>query len=231
MYFKVGCFLGFLIHCVHVLKVCPKTAGNYCAGTLHFLEKGYNINVTEIRESSLVRATKAGLLLEFALKNPNYKRVRLPFTVEAILFAQANIFNDKSNPVHDCIILAMMFLLCTLARVSEALLHPHSAVHHHVKANEILFLVTCDDLNEPVFIDASVASLDTANKYTVLELVISRTSAKNDLVGAGNNFFFRSDDSKDFAQFCSKMLRLGQTSSPLSRRPFLFIPEHLGSKI
>jgi hypothetical protein len=137
--------------------------------------------------------------------------------VEAILFAANNILNDRLNPVLECIILTMMFMLCTLARVSETLLHPYVAAHQHVMAKE-LFLVSCDDSS--AFTDAATACLETADKYRVLELVISRTSAKNDLEGVGNNFSFRCDDSKyfNFVQRC--LFDWAKRARPKADEPF-----------
>ena len=193
--FMVSAFCGFIIHCVQDLGTKPSTAiSNYGPAALFFLENGLNVDVSSIKQSPTFRACKAGLTLEECLKNPQWKKDTLPFTVESILFAKQHIYNDPTNAVHTAIILNMEFQFTTLARISECILHPSAERHHHVCSEEVQFLIRskADPSTSSIYVSSHEVTSSLTNHYIVIDVIISRTSTKADCAGAGNNFSFSS---------------------------------------
>ena len=194
--FKVSVFLGFLIHCVHDRRVSAATAcTNYGPAALFMLEKVHNVDVSIIKSSPTVKAAKGGLTLEYALRNPDFKRGRLPYTVESLLFGKQQVFNDPANLVHEMIVLQQEFQLSTLARISEVLIHPGAHTHHHLRNDETVFAVQ-DGNNIVQYVGAAnVHIVDPTCNFRVIDVIITRSSAKNDISGLGNNFSFSGDGS------------------------------------
>ncbi len=195
--FIVTAFSGFIIYCVQEVGVKPSTAiGNYAAGALFYLENGLNVDVRAIKNSWTYRACKAGITLEETIKNPKWKTSKLPMTVESIVFAKSDVFNDSSDPVQKAIIVYFEFQFITLARVSECLLFPQAEAHHHLLSNEVQFMIRTGPIGRliTIYVAAHDVNMEMLTECELIDVIITRSSTKADYEGCGNNFSFSATD-------------------------------------
>jgi hypothetical protein len=201
--FEEACILAFMSMASVRMELKPGTIATYMSG-VRFMLKQLRIDTTFIDSSEIIRSTKTGMEVIYRLTHPEAAGKTLPFTMDMIVYAEKHIFNAPT--VHDkCIIVAMKMAYTALMRSSEYI-NNGKPNPHHARAEHVVCVFSYDDefgATQRINVPSYEAHLHSEEKF--LGILLDVASAKNDIAGAGNQFWWE---------------RRSQDEPPSANRPF-----------
>ena len=212
--FKESVIVAFIQKLCLEEGLCPGTVNVYLAGVQHFFKLS-NLDI-QFLGSPWISSARTAVNLIYRRDHPIAGKSGLPFTCDMVVHAATKTFNTNT-PGDRVLVIAMKMALTCLLRVSEYLPNltkPH--VNHWMRADDVSFKLP----------NGSIISSWSACDYpmqSVVSVIITVRSAKNDIDGMGHRFEFPAvgvSSSRAF-DFASDMFAWATLSHPREGQPFL----------
>jgi hypothetical protein len=216
--FEVAVILSFMAYLRFNIGVTPSTVCTYLSA-VRFMLGNSHVDSSFMDTAPAIKNARQGMYNNWRMVTgiTAADRVRLPFTIDQIMFAHSDIINVADSFRHICCFTALCagFILC--ARKSE--LFPTSKCDHHLRGCDVSFTVLYHDK------ELSVVSSDVHlyPQSSLLSVEITIRSAKNDVAGQGFRFTFPCRhvlDPDDAFDFCSVMYLWSILGRPAPLDPF-----------
>ncbi len=185
----------------------PPTIASYVSGLRHYW-RAHLMDLGGFNHPLIAQYKRA-----LVITNPDRELakdfIRLPFTVDMVMFAKTSGF-DATSMEGQCITTAMEVQLTMLHRVGEIL---PTADDHYMRAVDVIFQLTVT--GDPVYVTAA-----DAHRHDIAHLtgvVFTTRSAKNDQAGNGSRIYMDvQDEQSPQVAFCvaSDAFRWAQRARP-----------------
>lgn len=166
-------------------RILPKTVDNYISGLRHCLMQ---LNIDKnIFKAQAVQQSRAGLMVQHRIENPECDSKTLPFLCE--WFEELRRIRSINKLEDFMVIVAMQLSFVCLLRASETVV---TAENHFLRACDVQFVVLVNGIE--TWIDASQAHLHLLS--ALIAVAIKIRSAKNDQGGRGFQYYFSRDPAR-----------------------------------
>ena len=231
--FEEACVLAFMSMASVKMGLKPSTIATYMSG-VRFMLKQLRVDTTFIDASEIIRASKTGMEVVYRLTHPEVEEKTLPFTLDMIVYAERHVFNAPTV-LHKCIIVAMKMAYTALMRSSEYI-NNGKANPHHARAEHVQCVFSSlNDLgvSERIHVPSYDAHLHPEDNF--LGILLDIASAKNDISGAGNQFWWERKQGPKLDthpyDIALDMYRWAIYARPLKGQPFLSSSQHGGIEL